>query len=198
MGPLKNVRRERFCLALAEGMSQAAAYRRAGYKESASSNANAARLIAIDSVAARAGELKAEAATRNQITVESLARELEHARQRADSLDQIAASVAAIKIKAQIAGISEQRIRVSYVDESFNDCDSLESVVARFADLYESQGIELDEKQRMEFGRIVRDAIASVDNFLAPFKAKAVASVPQIRAPMHEIERKRLGLRSNR
>src|SRR5262249_22036423 len=132
MGPLKNVRRERFCLALAEGLSQAAAYQRAGYKQTASCAANAARLIAIDSVKVRLAELKAEAAASSQITVQSLLAELEHARKRADSLDQLAASVKAIQVKAQIAGISEQRIKVTHSYE-FEQADGYEDVADAIA-----------------------------------------------------------------
>ena len=99
--PLKNVRQERFCLALAEGMSATSAYLQAGYKQSASATANAARLITSDNVKARLAHLQAMAAKASEVTVESLLGELEHARQRADGLDQLSAAVKAISEKAR-------------------------------------------------------------------------------------------------
>jgi hypothetical protein len=194
MGPLKNARRERFCLALAEGMSQAAAYVRAGYKETASSNANAARLIAIDSVAARLAELKAEAAANSKITAESLIKELEHARQRADSLDQIAASVAAIKTKAMIAGISEQRIRVTHERPEPPET-TVEDIAAWAAAHWELGSVQLNEMQKREFGLLMRDVIAKIEDFLSPIRAANAKTVPALSPPqIIEHERRRLGL----
>jgi hypothetical protein len=62
--PLGNSRQEKFCQNLATGMKQSEAYRLSGYSSNLdSSNANAARLIAIDSVRERAHLLKQVAAS---------------------------------------------------------------------------------------------------------------------------------------
>jgi len=199
MGPLKNNRRERFCLALAEGVSQAAAYQKAGYKQTASCAANAARLIAIDSVKARVAELKAEAAANNQVTVQSLLQELELARSKADSLDQLSAAVKATSEKAKISGLMTQRIEVTHIDKVFADTDTVEQIAERYAWYYEDRHIELTESQRVEFGRLMSDAIDGFENFLASCTAKPMQiSAPA--KPLSDYDRRRsMGLlpRSN-
>jgi hypothetical protein len=57
MGPLKNIRHERFAQNVVSGLSLAAAYVAAGYKK-AGANANAARLMRDDSVSSRVAELR--------------------------------------------------------------------------------------------------------------------------------------------
>ena len=65
-----------------------------------------------DDIKQRLAELQNEAAEQSVVTVESLLSELEHARKRADSLDQLAASVKAISEKAKISGLLTQKIEV--------------------------------------------------------------------------------------
>jgi hypothetical protein len=83
-------------------MSATAVYQKAGYKQNASCTANAARLITNDNVVARLAYLQATAAKKAEVTIESLLSELEHARQRADSLDQLSAVVKSTSEKARI------------------------------------------------------------------------------------------------
>ena len=64
---LTNVRRERFAQFIADGHSQAEAYRRAGYSDATS---NASRLSANDSIHARVRELRIEAAEAAGLTRE--------------------------------------------------------------------------------------------------------------------------------
>src|SRR5258706_9619414 len=73
--PLPNAKHEAFARAIVEGKSGRAAYRAAGYaSKGRAADANASRLIAIDSIAARIAELKGEAA---QATIVTAARILE-------------------------------------------------------------------------------------------------------------------------
>lgn len=74
MPVLDNPKHELFAQSIAKGMSQREAYRAAGYasKSDAAADANAARLISGDRVAARVVELQERAATHTVTTVESL------------------------------------------------------------------------------------------------------------------------------
>jgi hypothetical protein len=128
--PLRNIRHERFCLALAEGMSATAAYQQAGYKQTRSCTANAARLITNDDVKARLAHLQTTAAKKAEVSIESLLSELEHARQRADSLDQLSAVVKSISEKARISGLLVQRVEVGGPGD-FDDCETVEAIVDR-------------------------------------------------------------------
>ncbi|MGC1902074.1 MAG: terminase small subunit, partial [Pseudolabrys sp.] len=88
MGILTNPRHELFAQELAKGKSATEAYTLAGYKPC---RQNAARLTTNDDIRARLAEIQAQAATKSEVTVQSLLDELEHARARADSLDQLGA-----------------------------------------------------------------------------------------------------------
>jgi phage terminase small subunit len=197
MGPLRNSRRERFCLAIMEGMTQADAYLKAGFKNSNSCRANAARLIATDSVRNRIGELKAEAAASSQVTTESLIRELEEVRKHASSDAQWGSAVKAILGKASLAGITEQRIRVTHETSEPPPDANAETIAQWAADNWE--GVEeLTSGQKREFGVFLRGVLDQISNFLASLRAANAKPVPQISPPARpqvEIERKRLGLR---
>jgi phage terminase small subunit len=108
-GPLRNSRHEAFVRGLFENKTAHQSYIDAGYKPC---RQNAARLTTKDDIKQRLAELQNEAAEQSVVTVESLLGELEHARKRADSLDQLAASVKAISEKARISGLLTQKIEV--------------------------------------------------------------------------------------
>ena len=87
MGPLKNIRRERFAQNVS-GSSLAAAYVAAGYKK-AGANANAARLMRDDSVSSRINQLRnASAASFLQLAVTDREQKLLALQQRFDGLRQ--------------------------------------------------------------------------------------------------------------
>jgi hypothetical protein len=192
MPPLPNPRWERFTRALFEGATADEAHTKAGYSKN---RGNASRLKANESVSTRLAELQQEAAVSSQVTVESLLRELEHARKRADSLDQLAASVKAIEAKAKVSGLLVQRLEVTDTTPEPPSNGTVEDIAAWFAWNYEGHRVELDDEQRREFGRVLRDAFAEIEKFLAPFNAKPVPTLPALPARSPEdIERKRLGL----
>jgi hypothetical protein len=116
MAPLRNTRRERFCLALAEGKSATDAYTEAGYKPC---RKNAARLTTNDDIQCRVAEIQTAAAKKTEVTIESLLSELEEARHKASTLDQMSAAVKAIGEKARISGLLVQRVEVSNNAERF-------------------------------------------------------------------------------
>src|SRR6516164_1324857 len=100
MPPLSNPRHERFVQELFHGRSVDESYQAAGYKQN---RGNASRLKANEAVLGRLTELQEEAAKQSEVTVQSLMAELEHARQHADTLGQLSASVRAISEKAKLA-----------------------------------------------------------------------------------------------
>ena len=87
-------------------------------------------MITNDSVKARLSHLQATAAQKAEVTVEGLLGELEHARQRADSLDQLSAVIKSISEKARISGLLVQRVEIGGPG-AFDDCETVEAVVDR-------------------------------------------------------------------
>jgi hypothetical protein len=76
-----------------------------------------------DDIRARLAEIQAAAAKKSEVTVQSLLDELEYARSRADSLNQLGAAVKAISEKAKISGLLVQSVEVGGVGD-FDDCES--------------------------------------------------------------------------
>ena len=60
--------------------------------------------------------------------------ELEHARQRADSLNQLSASVKAISEKAKVSGLLVQKVEINANVTGFEDCRSWEDVIERIVE----------------------------------------------------------------
>ncbi len=109
MAILETQRWELFAQKLAVGEPAVRAYELAGFKPSRS---NASRLSANDNVRRRVRELQETAARSAQVSIESLLGELEDARVRATSLDQLSAAVRAIEAKAKISGVIIERQQV--------------------------------------------------------------------------------------
>ena len=139
MPALKNIRHERFCQALFRGEPAVRAYESAGYKVH---QGNSSRLRWFEMVQSRLAELQSEAAKVSGITVESLLSELEHARQRADSLNQLSASVKAISEKAKISGLLVQKIEVGKPGD-FDNINSLPELLNKVRDDLGPDGAEL-------------------------------------------------------
>jgi phage terminase small subunit len=129
MPVLDNQRWELFAQKIAAGESTVRAYELSGFRRSRS---NAARLRANESVSARVFELQQASAAGAKITLDGLLDELEHARQRADSLGQLSASVRAISEKARLAGlvVEQQRIEVVNADP-YDEATSAEEVLIK-------------------------------------------------------------------
>ena len=113
MPPLPNARHEAFARAMFEGCSADEAHTKAGYSKN---RGNASRLKANENILMRVTELQAAAAKKSEVTVQSLLAELEHARERANSLDQLSASVKAIEAKAKVSGLLTTKLEVTKVD----------------------------------------------------------------------------------
>lgn len=110
MPVLPNPRHESFAQALAKGKTADEAYALAGYKPN---RGNAATLKANQSILDRVAELQQRAAKKVEVTVESLAIELEEARQIAIAEKQSSAAVSATMGKAKLFGLGVEHRKLS-------------------------------------------------------------------------------------
>jgi phage terminase small subunit len=129
MGALRNQRHETFCQGVAKGLSQAEAFRRAGYSPAGASG-HASRLVSTGSVRARIQELRAQAARRNRIDVDSLTAMLQEIHEKAVELRQMGAAISAIWQIAKLHGLATQKaeVKVSVLDDL--DDGERESLIA--------------------------------------------------------------------
>ncbi len=147
MGPLRNPRHERFVQGLFEGLPASRAFEQAGY---VANDGNAIRLKGNERVQARLSELQAEAAKSAEVTVASLLGELEDARVRATSLNQLGAVVKSISEKAKISGLSVQKIEVGNTG-AFSECETLTQIADEMLSGWGSpieQFAPIDERDR--------------------------------------------------
>ena len=175
MGPLRNPRHERFAQNLFEGMPASTAFEEAGYVPN---DGNAIRLKGNERVQARLAELQAAAAKASEVTVESLLAELEHARQRADSLDQLSAVVKSISEKARISGLLVQKVEIG----GPNAFDKTETI-ADVADVILSgpgspieQFSPVDARDRNALVDMLERHASETGEFLAAIRARPIAA----------------------
>jgi terminase small subunit-like protein len=176
MPALKNQRHEKFVLALFEGKSATEAYTAAGYKPC---RKNAARLTTFDDIKARLAELQNAVAEKSEVTVESLLDELEHARQRADGLDQLSAAVKAISEKAKISGLLTQRIEIGGPG-SFDDCESTADMADAMLNAPGGpvEGFRpVDERDRQGLIDLLERYEAEFSEFMSGIKARPITAV---------------------
>jgi phage terminase small subunit len=108
-------KREKFAQAIASGMSQAAAYREAFSASKMSPAAiyiEAGRLVDDPRVSLRIAELRAPAAEKAQITLESHLRDLLALRNLAAKEKQMAAAISAEIARGKASGVVDDRLRV--------------------------------------------------------------------------------------
>jgi hypothetical protein len=114
---LRNARHEKFAQELAaNGVSAYQAYINAGFRPS---RQNAARLRAKEDIAARVLEIQAAGAKSAEISVASLLAELEEARSKATSLNQLSAAVRATAEKAKISGLLVEKQQIEVVNTEY-------------------------------------------------------------------------------
>ena len=124
---LKPERCELFAQSLAKGETATKAYSDAGYKPS---RKNARRLKANKDIAARVLELQQASAASCEVTVASLLAELEEARSKATSLNQLSAAVRATAEKAKISGLLVEKQQIEVVNSEYEPATANE-VLAR-------------------------------------------------------------------
>jgi phage terminase small subunit len=168
-GPLRNTRHERFCQALLEGKSATAAYEAAGY---AKDDGNAARLRVNPRIQERLVELQNEVAGATKITVASLLDELEEARKRADSLDQLSAVVKAISEKARISGLMVQKLEIGPAG-AFDKCETVEQIADEML-LYEPLYRPVTDQERQGLIDLLNEQGNAVQEYLVALKAKPI------------------------
>ena len=110
MPVLKNARHERFAQELAKGKTATEAYTAAGYTGDRTA---ASRLSTNVNVSARITEIQSKTVKKAEITVQSLADELEEARAMALKEGQTSAAVSATMGKAKLFGLGVDNKRVS-------------------------------------------------------------------------------------
>jgi phage terminase small subunit len=171
MPPLNNTRHERFAQALFEGHTADESYALAGYKPN---DGNCIRLKGNERVKARLAELQAAVAKKSEVTVASLLDELEHARSRADGLDQLSAAVKAISEKAKISGLLVQKIEVGGPD-AFSEAETIEDIIEAACEQLTAEGYSLDEAEKAQLTAMLLRQEDERQEFLASCKAKLVA-----------------------
>ena len=136
MPALRNIKRERFCQNMLNGakdsISQAAAYRLAGYKAAAGHPAEvaASRLLSTDEVQHRIAELLAPAARKAGVTVETLLAEYDEVRDLAKADQQLAVAKSATDSKGKLTGLMRDKVEIGAPGD-FDGLSSFESVVER-------------------------------------------------------------------
>lgn len=110
MPVLKNARHETFAQGLAKGMSATEAYAAAGYKGDRKAASNLWTKVDVKD---RVTELQSKSVKKVEITVDSLASELEEARAMALKEKQTSAAVSATMGKAKLFGLGVEHRRMS-------------------------------------------------------------------------------------
>ena len=149
MPVLENQRYELFAQSLAQGKTSQQAYSDAGYKPS---RKNAWRLKVNKDIRARVFELQEAGAKSVEVSVASLLAELEQARARATTLNQLSAAVRATAEKAKISGLLVEKQQIEVVNTEYEPtsvaevlADVMEKVGERAAQaLAEAFGIQFD------------------------------------------------------
>ena len=127
MAALSTPRQERFARLTFKGIPPYRAYPEAGYRFDRS---NPYRLTENDRVKRRVSELQKAAAMRTINTVESIADELDEAKELAKRVEQPGAMVAASTAKAKLLGLMVDRSEVKSIDLSAADDDQIRQFIA--------------------------------------------------------------------
>lgn len=128
MPVLKNPRHERMAQGLAKGLSAEKAHVEAGFKQN---RHNAAALAREEHISTRVIELQSKAVKKVEITVDSLASELEEARAMALKEKQTSAAVSATMGKAKLFGLGVEHRRMSGTIQIINITIEQLSVLTR-------------------------------------------------------------------
>lgn len=114
LSAILNIRQEKFCQGLAEGLPQSRAYIEAGYNARGNAaEVEASKMVRLPKVAARIAELRAEAATRSAVNVDDLVADLNIMFKLALATKNPGAGVAAVMGKAKLLGLIVDKAEVA-------------------------------------------------------------------------------------
>ena len=170
MGPLRNIRHERFCVALSQGHSIAESFTMAGY---AKSRGNGSRLRANESVQARLAELQAQTAADAKVTVESICRELDEANAVAKAKGQAAAMVSAATLRAKLAGLMVEKVEVG-APGTFDSCNSTAEIVDEVLARLIEQFRPIDEQDRQGLVEMYQRHLKEAEEYVAAINARPI------------------------
>ena len=190
MPALKNARRERFCQLVAagltaqdRGMSQTAAYKAAGYAtQGHSAEVCASRLLRnVEQVIARVAELQRQSAKRAAVTVDTIAAELNEARDLAQSIEQPSAMVAASTSKAMLYGLFIDKTEQGKAGDFTTAKDTSDLADMRLREANPS--VMITEDMRIMALNCMREHAAQEARELAAIASGIVPSAPLPRKP---------------
>jgi hypothetical protein len=166
------------------------AYSSAGYKPN---RGNASRLKAKESVQARVAELQAAAAKASEVTIQSLLNELEEARTKATSLDQLSAAVRATEVKARVSGLLVQRIeqKIDVNVAAYESAASVDEAALLFAKHF-ADDVILSDVEYAQLADMTKQACQQMSDFVKACRAKSITGYSQ-----RQIEQRRLGTNGN-
>ena len=120
-------------------------------------------------------ELQTEVAKETKVTVESLLDELENARQRADSLDQLSAAVRAIESKARISGLLVQKMEIGGAGE-FSRCETIEEIADEMLS-YQTYHSPPSKDDRQGLVDLLTHHASIVAEYIAAIRARPIGPV---------------------
>ena len=170
MGPLPNVRQEKFVQALFEGKSATEAYALAGYKPH---QGNSSRLRWFEMVQSRLRELQSEAARSTKITIELVCRELDEAVVVARSRGQAQAMVSASALKAKLSGLMIERVEVGNPGD-FDNCNSTAAIADKVLERLIEQFRPLDATDRQGLIDLYTRHLAEVQEFIDAINSRPI------------------------
>jgi hypothetical protein len=172
-GPLKNTKHERFVQLLLQGETAVDAHEHAGYTRD---DGNATRLRANPKVQERLAELQSEVAKDTKVTVESLLAELEEARAKAVSLDQMSAAVKSISEKARISGLMVQKVEIGGPGD-FENCNSAEAIVDEMLRYDTNPYHDVRDEDRQALVEMMTRHTTEMMEYVAAIKARPIIGV---------------------
>jgi hypothetical protein len=170
--PLRNVRHERFCVALSEGRSIAESYQLAGFKKN---RGNSSRLNSNESIRVRVAELQAQTAADSKVTVESICKELDLACQIAREKGQAAAVVSAAGLRAKIAGLLVEKVEVGKPGD-FENCEGFADIADKMIDDLIERFCPVDEQDRQGLIDLIERQADEIHGYLKAIKARPITA----------------------
>jgi len=153
----------------------------------------AARLASDESILKRLAELQSIAAKDSEVVVSLLA-ELEDARKRADSLEQLSAATTAIMGKAKLAGLLRDKVEIGAAGD-FDSCDSVEAVADKLLQEPQVRFRPVNEEDRQGLVDLLQRHGEEVQEYLAAIFARPVTVTTVVQSPE---ARRRLGFINGR